>query len=120
MSSTAAGGAGAGGAGAPGATSFEVATTAPGRLAVRGRLSFANARRARNDGLQALRDSNARELEIDCAGITQSDSAGLAVMLDWMAIMKREGRSLRFANLPQSLLAVASISGVEELLQKGV
>jgi phospholipid transport system transporter-binding protein len=116
VSSTAAGGAG----GAPGASSFEVVTTAPGRFAMQGPITFANARRARNDGLRALRDSGASDLEVDCAGITQSDSAGLAVMLDWMAIMKREGRPLRFANLPQSLLAVASISGVEELLQKGV
>lgn len=116
MSSTAAGGAG----GAPGAASFEVVTNAPGRFAVRGQLSFANARRARNDGLRALRESGAPDLEIDCGGISQSDSAGLAVMLDWMASMKRQGRPLRFTNLPQSLLAVASISGVEELLQKGV
>jgi phospholipid transport system transporter-binding protein len=116
VSRTAPGGAG----GAPGATSFEVVTSAPGRFAVRGPLTFANARRARNDGLQALRGSNERELEIDCAGITHSDSAGLAVMLDWMASMKREGRPLRYANLPQNLLAVASISGVEEMLQKGV
>lgn len=117
MSNTAA----SGGGGAPGgAATFEVVTTAPGRLAVRGPLTFANARRARNEGLQALRNSREGDLEVDCAGITHSDSAGLAVMLDWMAIMKREGRPLRFANLPPSLLAVASISGVEEMLQKGV
>jgi len=116
VSGTAAGGAGD----APGASAFEVVTSGPGRLAMRGALTFANARRARNDGLQALHGSSARDLEIDCAGITQSDSAGLAVMLDWMAIMKREGRPLRFANLPRSLLAVASISGVAEMLQKGV
>jgi phospholipid transport system transporter-binding protein len=102
------------------AASFEVVTTAAGRFAVRGVLTFANARAARNEGLQALRTSSAPNLEVDCAGITHSDSAGLAVMLDWMSIMKREGRPLCFANLPQGLLAVARISGVEELLQKGV
>lgn len=116
MSSRAASGAG----GASGATSFEIVTTAPGRFAVRGPMTFANARGARNEGLQALRTSGERDLEIDCAGITHSDSAGLAVMLDWMATMKREGRPLSFTNLPQGLLAVASISGVEEMLQKGV
>ena len=116
MSSSAAGGAG----GAPGATSFEVVTTAPGRFAVRGPLTFANARSARNEGLHALRNSREGDLEMDCAGITHSDSAGLAVMLDWMAIMKREGRPLCFANLPQGLLAVARISGVEGMLQKCV
>ena len=106
--------------GAVTAASFEVVTTAPGRFALRGALTFANARRARSEGLHALRTSSARDLEMDCAGITHSDSAGLAVLLDWMAIMKQEGRPLCFAHLPPGLLAVARISGVEELLQKGV
>lgn len=105
--------------GAPGAASFEVETIGPGQFAVRGALTFANARRARNEGLHALRTSSARELLMDCAGITRSDSAGLAVLLDWMAITKQEGRPLCFARLPPALLAVARISGVEEMLQQG-
>lgn len=100
--------------------SFEIAVTSPGRFAARGALTFANAKGARGEGLHALRTSSARDLEVDCGGITRSDSAGLAVLLDWMAVMKREGRPLCFANLPQGLLAVARISGVEDMLQKGV
>ena len=105
---------------APGAAAFEVLTTAPGRFALRGALTFANARSARNEGLYALRASSVHDLEMDCAGIAHSDSAGLAVMLDWMAVMKQEGRPLCFANLPHNLLAVAHISGVAEMLQQGV
>lgn len=108
----------AGSAAAP--ASFQIEVTSPGRLAARGALTFGNAKRARSEGLHALRTSSARELEIDCRGITHSDSAGLAVLLDWMAVMKREGRPLCFAGLPPGLLAVARISGVEEMLQKGV
>ena len=106
--------------GARGAGSFEVVATAPGRFVARGALTFANARSARSEGLHALRTSTARDFEIDCAGIEHSDSAGLAVLLDWMAIMKRDGRPLCFAHLPPALLAVARIGGVEEMLQKGV
>ncbi|HTX06367.1 MAG TPA: STAS domain-containing protein [Steroidobacteraceae bacterium] len=99
---------------------FEIVVTAPGRLAVRGGLTFANARGARSEGLHALRTSSAPGLEVDCSGIAHSDSAGLAVLLDWMAVMKREGRPLCFTKLPPGLLALARISGVEEMLQKGV
>ncbi|MGA7537188.1 MAG: STAS domain-containing protein [Steroidobacteraceae bacterium] len=99
---------------------FEIVVTSPGRLAARGTLSFANARGARSEGLHALRTSSAADLEVDCSGIAHSDSAGLAVLLDWMAVMKREGRPLCFANLPPGLLSLARISGVEEMLQKGV
>jgi len=106
--------------GAAGATSFEIVVTSPGRFAARGVLTFANARSARSEGLHVLRTSSARDLEVDCGGITHSDSAGLAVLLDWLAAMKKEARPLCFVNLPPALLAVARISGVEEMLQKGV
>jgi phospholipid transport system transporter-binding protein len=106
--------------GAAASAAFEIVVTSPGRFAARGALNFANARSARSEGLHALRTSSARDLEVDCGGIAHSDSAGLAVLLDWMAIMKREGRPLCFANLPAGLLAVARISGVEEMLRKGV
>jgi phospholipid transport system transporter-binding protein len=100
--------------------SFEIVTVSDGKLQVRGALTFATARRAREEGLNAIRASAARELEVDCSGITASDSAGLTVLLDWLALAKKEGRSLRFLNLPQGLLAIARISEVDELLQRGV
>jgi phospholipid transport system transporter-binding protein len=103
---------------APKTASFEVVTTAPGRFALRGALTFANARRARNEGLNALHTSSESDLEMDCSAITLSDSAGLAVMLDWLAIMKREGRPLCFSHVPCLLLAVARISGVEDMLRR--
>jgi phospholipid transport system transporter-binding protein len=99
---------------------FEIAVTSPGRFAARGALTFANARRARSEGLHVLHTSSARDLEVDCSGIAHSDSAGLAVLLDWLAAMKKEGRPLCFTHLPPGLLAVARISGVEQMLQKGV
>ena len=49
----------------------------------------------------------ARACEVDCSGITASDSAGLTVLLDWLALAKRDGRSLRYLNLPEGLLAIA-------------
>ena len=108
----------AGGAGVP--ATFEILVTSPGRFAARGELTFANAKRARGEGLHALRTSTSRDLEVDCSAVSHSDSAGLAVLLDWMAVMKKDGRPLCFAGLPAGLLAVARISGVEEMLQKGV
>jgi phospholipid transport system transporter-binding protein len=101
-------------------TSFEIVAGADGRSHIRGSLTFATARRAREEGLEKFRGCTARSCEVDCSGITASDSAGLAVMLDWLAVAKRDGRSLRFVNLPEGLLAIARISDVEALLQQGV
>jgi len=100
--------------------SFEIAAGADGNSWVRGSLTFATARRARAEGLEKFRQYGARAYEVDCSGIAVSDSAGLSVLLDWLALAKRDGRSVRYVNLPEGLLAIAKISEVEELLQKGV
>ncbi|TLZ49409.1 MAG: STAS domain-containing protein, partial [Gammaproteobacteria bacterium] len=81
---------------------------------------FATARRAHQEGLASLASANGRELEIDCAGITSSDSAGLAVLLDWLAAVKRAGGGLRYRRLPSGLVALSRIGEVEELLEGGV
>lgn len=100
--------------------SFEVAAGADGRAQVRGSLVFSTARRARAEGLEKFQRCGARACEVDCSGIAMSDSAGLTVLLDWLALAKRDGRSLRYVNLPEDLLALAKISEVDGLLQKGV
>jgi len=48
------------------------------------------------------------------------DSAGLAVLLDWLGAAKRRGRTLRYTHLPADLTALARISEVEDLLERGV
>jgi phospholipid transport system transporter-binding protein len=91
-----------------------------GALLAEGPLTFASARHARDLGLTALARGGTGPLVIDCKGITASDSAGLTVLIDWLAVAKAQQRSLRFTHLPPGLLAVGRISEVEELLQRGV
>ena len=102
------------------AGAFRLAAGAPGTLSAQGPLTFASARRASELGAAALSHAAAAKLEIDCRGITASDSAGLAVLLEWLSVARRAGRSLRYAQLPEGLAALARISDVEELLERGV
>ena len=99
---------------------FQLAPSGNGRFVAQGPLTFATARQAREQGLQCLAGAAGRELEVDCGGVTASDSAGLAVLLDWLGAVKRAGRSLRYSHLPQDLLALGRISDVAELLERGV
>jgi phospholipid transport system transporter-binding protein len=103
-----------------GSAVFEIAAGADGRAYVRGSLTFATARQARLEGLEKFQKCGARACEVDCSGIAKSDSAGLSVLLDWLGLAKRDGRSLRYVKLPEGLIALARISEVEELLQTGV
>lgn len=99
---------------------FNLAAGGSGRLLAEGPMIFASARRARELGLDAIDAAADGALVIDCQGITASDSAGLAVLLDWLAVAKALGRSLRYTRLPQGLAALGRISEVSELLERGV
>ena len=98
---------------------FRLAALVDDRLGASGPLTFATARAARQAGLEVLR-SGAQPLQIDCAGVTASDSAGLAVLLDWLAAARLAGRKLRLTALPEGLMALGRISEVEQLLSAGV
>jgi len=105
----------------PAASAFSLSAAADGRFAASGSLTFASARLARLAGLSVLDAADApQRLQIDCAGLGTTDSAGLAVLLDWLAAAKLAGRSLQFLALPQGVVALARISDVEELLGRGV
>jgi phospholipid transport system transporter-binding protein len=56
------------------------------------------------------------DVRIDLGGVTDVDSAGLALMLKWVSLARQEGREISFSNIPQKLLSMARISDVEELL----
>jgi phospholipid transport system transporter-binding protein len=98
----------------------EVLDSGGGRLEVKGALTFATARKARQQGLRLLEASSSGQIEIDCSGVTASDSAGLMVLLDWLTAARNANRSLQLSNLPAPIRAVAQISDVIEILEAGV
>jgi phospholipid transport system transporter-binding protein len=60
--------------------------------------------------------ASAPALEVDLAGVTQADSAGLALLIEWVRIAKEARRTIRFENVPDQIVALARISEVEDLL----
>jgi len=95
----------------------EVVSVGADRLAIRGPLTFATARLASAAGSRAIGASAARRLEVDFAAVTAADSAGLAVCLVWLSRARRDGRELRFVNLPAHIRSLARISEVDSLLE---
>jgi phospholipid transport system transporter-binding protein len=84
------------------------------RVAVKGALDFGTVGALLAGGTAAI--AAGRATFIDLAGVTQSDSAGLALLLEWMSVARAAKRALRFENVPQQLQQLARLSEVEELL----
>ena len=87
-----------------------------GRYALSGTVGFRTARGLLTTG-QALLGGAA---VIDLAGVTATDSAGLALLVCWLAEARAAGRSLRYEHVPAQLRAIARISDAEALLDSGV
>lgn len=55
----------------------------------------------------------AKETNIDLSHINSADSAGLALIIEWIKQGKRRDTKLTFKNIPQQLLTLAKLSGLE-------
>lgn len=93
-----------------------VVESAPDRYAVRGDLTFATAHSALKTGLAAFVPSRGAQIEVDLSEVGASDSAGLAVLIEWLGWARRNARELRFASVPETLRAIARISELDGLL----
>ena len=56
------------------------------------------------------------DIEIDLQHVTQADSAGLALLVDWMRAAKKAKKSIAFKHLPEQMDAIAKASDLDELL----
>ena len=56
------------------------------------------------------------DVTVDLSGLARDDSATLGVLLIWAAAAAVRGVRLRFANVPQGLLALAHLCDAEPLL----
>ena len=84
------------------------------RSRVSGVLHFTTVTALLSEGSAAI--CNGRAAVIDLAGVKDSDSSGLALLIEWLSIARGSSRTLRYENIPAQLHQLARLSDVEELL----
>lgn len=85
-----------------------------GRYRLSGAFNFGSAGRLLAAGEAAFGGES--EVQVDLSGVTQADSAGLAVLLGWVEHARSRRQRLSFVGLPAQLQAIAALSGVGEML----
>ena len=95
------------------AVPFAIREDGPGRYALEGELTFATAGAAWKATLPVFRTGG--PLCFDLRGIERCDSAGVALLIEWMR-RAQTAAPIRYAHLPASLRAIAVVSGVAALL----
>ncbi|MDJ0750940.1 MAG: STAS domain-containing protein [Woeseiaceae bacterium] len=96
---------------------FDIKDLGDGRFSITGKMTFKTA----EDILRASEEpfEGHSQLEIDLAGITDSDSAGLALLLEWVTWANHSVREIRFKDMPDKILAIARTTEVDQLLTRG-
>lgn len=56
-------------------------------------------------------------VRLDFSGVERINSAGLALVIEWLRVAQHESKKLEISNPPAELLAMARICDVENLLQ---
>lgn len=55
-------------------------------------------------------------LTIDLAGVGRADSAGLALLMEWLQLARKDQRQVQFVNVPRQLQSLARVVGLEKAL----
>lgn len=83
------------------------------RALVEGAMNLSSATALLEAGKQAI----ARSAQVfDLEKVAEVDSAGLAVVFGWMRAATSAGRALQIVNAPTSLISMADVYGVGNLL----
>lgn len=56
------------------------------------------------------------ELIFDLAQVERTDSAGLALLIEWLRRAQNANRTLRFANIPEQVQTLIRINGLQDAL----
>ena len=98
-------------------TEFEFKDEGEGRFCISGKFEFETVAAAYFQSMKMF--SPHSQLELDLSGVTDADSAGLALLLEWVHWAKQSAREIRFKNIPDQIQTIANISEVDGILRAG-
>lgn len=84
------------------------------RCNVSGVLDFDTARQALNEVVPHIEAHAA--LDVDLSGVTKSNSAGLALLIEWVATARRAEHTVTFHHIPDGLRQLAGVCQVDALI----
>lgn len=96
---------------------FEFQALGGGRFSLTGTVGFATVTRILERSKELFDDLPV--IKLDLSGVTSGDSAGMALLLEWINWAMAYQREIHYFGIPAQILAIARISEVEDLLQGG-
>jgi phospholipid transport system transporter-binding protein len=95
----------------------QLADLGGGRFAVRSELTFKSATDILSQSKQLFADCE--RISVDLSDVQEADSAGLALLIEWVSWARHFEREIVYENIPEQILAIAQISEATDLLNAG-
>jgi phospholipid transport system transporter-binding protein len=96
---------------------YELIDNGDGNFSLKGEMTFVTAGDILRDSEQPFEKHT--RIEVDLSGVTDTDSAGLALLLEWITWANHTVREIRFTGVPPIIDAIARTTEVDNLLKKG-
>ena len=88
-----------------------------GKFALSGRMVFGTAGEILEESEEMFEQHT--RIEVDLSEVTDTDSAGLALLLEWITWANHTVREIRFVGTPEKIDAIAKTTEVDHLLRRG-
>ena len=96
---------------------FDLKDLGAGKFALSGKMTFQTAGMILRVS-ERLFEEHTR-IEVDLSDVSDTDSAGLALLLEWITWANHTVREIEFKDTPEKIDAIAKTTEVDSLLKKG-
>lgn len=86
-----------------------------GSVQLEGELNYSNVSNIYRETADLFKQSR-NSLEIDLAGVTRTDSAGLALLVEWLSEARSRNLEINFKNAPEQMLEMVKMSSLDRVL----
>jgi len=98
-------------------SSAELRAMEKGKFSLSGELIFASVPDLWRKGERRLFTNTTNSVVLDLGEVIHSDSAGLALMVEWLRQSEIRNTIIEFQNIPKQMLSLARTAGIDFLLE---
>jgi phospholipid transport system transporter-binding protein len=84
---------------------------------LQGPLNVQTIRRIWPKGHQLIDKTHAQHIALNLQDLTDSDSASVALLIDWLRYAKAQGKALRLHHVPKKMQDIIRLSNLQHILE---
>lgn len=95
---------------------FELSALGEGQFELRGEVSFHTAENILRSSERLF--AGLARIEVNLSAVEETDSSGLALLLEWISRAVDASAEIQFSNIPEKIQAIAVTAEINELLER--